>query len=179
MRDCPTLAKLLCIWLLPLPLQPIAETHAKPASHVLLSTAINLCLLTAHRSLLLSRSPGVCAGYFIEKSVEEAHAFLTRKMALIESQAQNVQAAARQAPKSAGNRRRDEQEDHGDAQRRRRRRRRRHLRVERSSRGSVESISSVPPYVEFEATSAQADVRFCVPGFARPFGRRASYRAGT
>ena len=94
MRDCPTLAKLLCIWLLPLPLQPIAETHAKPASHVLLSTAINLCLLTAHRSLLLSRSPGVCAGYFIEKSVEEAHAFLTRKMALIESQAQNVQAAA-------------------------------------------------------------------------------------
>ena len=34
--------------------------------------------------------------------------------------------------------------------------------------GALESISSVPPYVEFEATSAQADVRFCVPGFARP-----------
>ena len=34
------------------------------------------------------------AGYFIEKSVEEAQSFLTRKMALIESQAQNVQAAA-------------------------------------------------------------------------------------
>ena len=34
------------------------------------------------------------AGYFIEKGVEEAQAFLTRKMALIESQAQNVQSAA-------------------------------------------------------------------------------------
>ena len=33
-------------------------------------------------------------GYFIEKSVEEAQSFLTRKMALIESQAQNVQSAA-------------------------------------------------------------------------------------
>merc|ERR1719231_1385495 len=36
----------------------------------------------------------VGTGYFIEKSVDEAKAFLTRKMALIESQAQNVQAAA-------------------------------------------------------------------------------------
>ena len=36
----------------------------------------------------------VGTGYFIEKSVEEAQAFLTRKMALIESQAQNVQSAA-------------------------------------------------------------------------------------
>lgn len=36
----------------------------------------------------------VGTGYFIEKSVEEAQSFLTRKMALIESQAQNVQAAA-------------------------------------------------------------------------------------
>ena len=34
------------------------------------------------------------AGYFIEKTTEEAQAFLERKMALIESQAQNVQAAA-------------------------------------------------------------------------------------
>ena len=41
-------------------------------------------------SRLLPRS----AGYFIEKGVEEAQAFLTRKMALIESQAQNVQSAA-------------------------------------------------------------------------------------
>jgi len=36
----------------------------------------------------------VGTGYFIEKSVEEAKAFLDRKMALIESQAQNVQGAA-------------------------------------------------------------------------------------
>jgi len=36
----------------------------------------------------------VGTGYFIEKSTEEAQAFLTRKMALIESQAQNVQSAA-------------------------------------------------------------------------------------
>uniref|UniRef100_A0A7S2GRB5 Prefoldin subunit 5 n=1 Tax=Haptolina brevifila TaxID=156173 RepID=A0A7S2GRB5_9EUKA len=36
----------------------------------------------------------VGTGYFIEKSVDEAKAFLDRKMALIESQAQNVQAAA-------------------------------------------------------------------------------------
>lgn len=36
----------------------------------------------------------VGTGYFIEKSVEEAQAFLKRKMDLIESQAQNVQAAA-------------------------------------------------------------------------------------
>ena len=36
----------------------------------------------------------VGTGYFIEKGVEEAQAFLTRKMALIESQAQNVQSAA-------------------------------------------------------------------------------------
>ena len=34
------------------------------------------------------------AGYFIEKSMDEAIAFLTRKMALIESQATNVQSAA-------------------------------------------------------------------------------------
>jgi prefoldin alpha subunit len=40
-------------------------------------------------SLSLSR-----AGYFIEKTVDEAKAFLERKMALIENQAQNVQAAA-------------------------------------------------------------------------------------
>ena len=40
-------------------------------------------------SLSLSR-----AGYFIEKTVDEARAFLERKMALIENQAQNVQAAA-------------------------------------------------------------------------------------
>lgn len=36
----------------------------------------------------------VGTGYFIEKSVDEARAFLDRKMALIESQAQNVQSAA-------------------------------------------------------------------------------------
>ena len=36
----------------------------------------------------------VGTGYFIEKSVDEAQAFLTRKMGLIESQAQNVQSAA-------------------------------------------------------------------------------------
>ena len=36
----------------------------------------------------------VGTGYFIEKSIDEAHAFLTRKMALIEAQAQNVQSAA-------------------------------------------------------------------------------------
>ena len=36
----------------------------------------------------------VGTGYFIEKSVEEAQAFLKRKMDLIEAQAQNVQAAA-------------------------------------------------------------------------------------
>jgi len=36
----------------------------------------------------------VGTGYFIEKSVEQALAFLERKMALIESQAQNVQGAA-------------------------------------------------------------------------------------
>ena len=36
----------------------------------------------------------VGTGYFIEKSVDEAQQFLTRKMALIESQAQNVQSAA-------------------------------------------------------------------------------------
>ena len=36
----------------------------------------------------------VGTGYFIEKSVEEAKAFLDRKMGLIESQAQNVQSAA-------------------------------------------------------------------------------------
>ena len=36
----------------------------------------------------------VGTGYFIEKSVEQALAFLERKMALIENQAQNVQAAA-------------------------------------------------------------------------------------
>ena len=34
------------------------------------------------------------AGYFIEKTIDEAKGFLERKMALIESQAQNVQAAA-------------------------------------------------------------------------------------
>jgi prefoldin alpha subunit len=34
------------------------------------------------------------SGYFIEKSTDEAQAFLSRKMALIESQAQNVQSAA-------------------------------------------------------------------------------------
>lgn len=33
-------------------------------------------------------------GYFIEKSIEQAQEFLTRKMALIENQAQNVQGAA-------------------------------------------------------------------------------------
>ena len=38
--------------------------------------------------------PSAHAGYFIEKSVEEAQSFLERKMLLIESQAQNVQAAA-------------------------------------------------------------------------------------
>ena len=36
----------------------------------------------------------VGTGYFIEKSLPEALAFLDRKMALIESQAQNVQYAA-------------------------------------------------------------------------------------
>jgi len=36
----------------------------------------------------------VGTGYFIEKSVDEARAFLDRKMVLIESQAQNVQSAA-------------------------------------------------------------------------------------
>ena len=36
----------------------------------------------------------VGTGYFIEKSVEEAQAFLTRKMGLIESQAQTAQSAA-------------------------------------------------------------------------------------
>ena len=36
----------------------------------------------------------VGTGYYIEKSVDEAQAFLGRKMALIESQAQNVQSAA-------------------------------------------------------------------------------------
>jgi prefoldin subunit 5 len=36
----------------------------------------------------------VGTGYWIEKSVDEAHAFLQRKMGLIEQQAQNVQHAA-------------------------------------------------------------------------------------
>ena len=36
----------------------------------------------------------VGTGYFIEKSIDEAQAFLTRKLGLIESQAQNVQGAA-------------------------------------------------------------------------------------
>ena len=36
----------------------------------------------------------VGTGYFIEKSTDEAQAFLERKMALIETQAQNVQSAA-------------------------------------------------------------------------------------
>merc|ERR550514_412335 len=36
----------------------------------------------------------VGTGYFIEKSIPEAQAFLNRKMALIESQASNVQTAA-------------------------------------------------------------------------------------
>jgi len=36
----------------------------------------------------------VGTGYFIEKSVEQAQAFLTRKMGLIEGQAMNVQKAA-------------------------------------------------------------------------------------
>ena len=36
----------------------------------------------------------VGTGYFIEKSIDQAQAFLQRKMALIENQAQNVQSAA-------------------------------------------------------------------------------------
>ena len=40
------------------------------------------------------------AGYFIEKSLDDAQTFLTRKMALIESQAQNVQAAAQHKQQS-------------------------------------------------------------------------------
>lgn len=43
---------------------------------------------------LTSRRACASAGYFIEKSLTEAQAFLERKMALIESQAQNVQGAA-------------------------------------------------------------------------------------
>ena len=46
--------------------------------------------LTACRRPRAARPPG----YFIEKSVDEAQAFLSRKMGLIESQAQNVQSAA-------------------------------------------------------------------------------------
>ena len=46
----------------------------------------------------LSRSRSLSSlyrpGYFIEKSIAQAQEFLTRKMALIENQAQNVQGAA-------------------------------------------------------------------------------------
>ena len=43
--------------------------------------------------------------------------------------------------------------------------------------GALESISSVPPYVGAEVTSAQADVRLCV-GFARPVWTQGIVRRG-
>ena len=68
---------------------PKRSTRSLASPFLACSFCCCCCALSARLAMCCA-----VAGYFIEKSMDEAVAFLTRKMALIESQATNVQSAA-------------------------------------------------------------------------------------
>ena len=68
---------------------PKRSTRSLASPFLACSFCCCCCALSARLAMCCA-----VAGYFIEKSMDEAIAFLTRKMALIESQATNVQSAA-------------------------------------------------------------------------------------
>lgn len=74
--------------------QSLIRLHATPAGTAMLVPVTGSMYVRGETAPLETLLVDVGTGYLIEKSFEEAKAFLDRKMALIDSQALNVQKTA-------------------------------------------------------------------------------------